>query len=40
MSLYKEAKEQKEIQKKKNRIRIATWLIVAVALILVWYFTK
>lgn len=40
MSFYKEAKEQEEIRKKKNRIRIATWIIIAIALVSVWYFTK
>jgi uncharacterized membrane protein YidH (DUF202 family) len=40
MSFYKEAKEQEAIRKKKNRIRIATWIIVAIALVLVWFFTK
>ncbi|PSL41919.1 hypothetical protein B0H99_101165 [Planomicrobium soli] len=40
MSFYKEAKEQEELRKKKNQIRIATWIIVAIALVLVWYLTK
>ena len=40
MSFYKEAKEQGEIRKKRNRIRVATWVIVAFALVLAWYFTK
>ncbi|MDN7243997.1 hypothetical protein ACSFXN_10240 [Planococcus sp. 1R117A] len=40
MSLMKDVKEEAEIRKKRNRIRIATWVIVAIVLVLVWYFTK
>lgn len=40
MPLLKDVKEQEEIRKKKNLIRIVTWAIVAVALLLVWYFTQ
>lgn len=40
MPLGKEAKEQDEIRKKKNRIRVVTWVIVALALFLYWYFAK
>ncbi|WP_255472988.1 hypothetical protein [Planomicrobium sp. CPCC 101079] len=40
MSFYKEEKEREAIRKKKNRIRIATWIIIAIALVLAWYFTK
>lgn len=40
MPLLKDVKETEEIRKKKNLIRIMTWVIVAVVLVLVWYFTK
>ncbi|WP_268951328.1 hypothetical protein [Planococcus soli] len=40
MPLLKDVKETEEIRKKKNLIRIMTWVIVAIALVLVWYFTK
>ena len=40
MPLLKDVKEQEEIRKKQNLIRIMTWVIVAVVLVLVWYFTK
>lgn len=40
MPLLKDVKEQEEIRKKKNLIRIMTWVLVAVALLLVWYFTQ
>lgn len=40
MPLLKDVKEQEEIRKKQNLIRIITWVIVAVILVLVWYFTK
>ena len=40
MPLLKDVKEQEEIRKKQNLIRIITWVIVAVVLVLVWYFTK
>lgn len=40
MSLMRDVKEEAEIRKKRNRIRIATWIIVAIALAAVWYFTK
>ncbi|MDQ0427509.1 flagellar biogenesis protein FliO [Planomicrobium stackebrandtii] len=40
MPLLKDVKETEEIRKKKNLIRIMTWIIVAIALVLVWYFTK
>ncbi|HSI67399.1 MAG TPA: hypothetical protein VK947_08295 [Planococcus sp. (in: firmicutes)] len=40
MSLLKEEKEKEAIRKKRNQIRIITWLVVAVALVLVWYFTN
>ncbi|WP_275425613.1 hypothetical protein [Planococcus versutus] len=40
MSLLKDVKEQEEIRKKRNLIRILTWIIVAIALVLIWVFTK
>jgi 2-phospho-L-lactate guanylyltransferase (CobY/MobA/RfbA family) len=40
MSLMKDVKEEAEIRKKRNQIRMATWVIVAIVLVLVWYFTK
>lgn len=40
MPLLKDVKEQDEIRKKKNLIRIMTWVIVGIVLVLVWYFTK
>ena len=40
MPLLKDVKEQEEIRKKQNLIRIMTWVIVAIVLVLVWYFTK
>ncbi|WP_255548226.1 hypothetical protein [Planococcus beijingensis] len=40
MPLLKDVKEQEEIRKKQNPIRIITWVIVAIVLVLVWYFTK
>lgn len=40
MPLMKDVKEQEEIRKKKNLIRIITWVIVAIVLLLVWYFTR
>ncbi|WKA49544.1 hypothetical protein QWY22_11585 [Planococcus liqunii] len=40
MPLMKDVKEEAEIRKKRNLIRIITWVIVAVVLALVWYFTK
>ncbi|MDN3426377.1 hypothetical protein QL992_02530 [Microbacterium sp. APC 3898] len=40
MPLLKDVKEQEEIRKKQNLIRIITWVIVAIVLVLVWYFTK
>ncbi|WP_285228664.1 hypothetical protein [Planococcus sp. ISL-110] len=40
MPLLKDVKEQEEIRKKKNLIRIMTWGIVAIALVLAWFFTK
>ncbi|WP_261384281.1 hypothetical protein [Planococcus sp. CPCC 101016] len=40
MPLLKDVKEQEEIRKKQNLIRIITWVIVAVVLVLVWYFTR
>ena len=40
MPLLKDVKEQQEIRKKQNLIRIITWIIVAVVLVLVWYFTR
>lgn len=39
MPLLKEVKEQEEIRKKQNLIRIMTWVIVAIVLVLVWYST-
>ncbi len=40
MPLLKDVKEQEEIRKKQNLIRIITWVIVAIVLVLVWYFTR
>lgn len=40
MPLLKDVKEQEEIRKKQNLIRIITWVIVAIVLVLAWYFTK
>ena len=40
MPLLKDVKEQEEIRKKQNLIRILTWVIVAIVLVLVWYFTR
>lgn len=40
MPLMKDVKEQEEIRKKQNLIRILTWVIVAIVLVLVWFFTK
>jgi hypothetical protein len=40
MPLMKDVKEEAEIRKKRNLIRIITWIIVAIALVLVWYFTN
>ncbi len=40
MPLLKDVKEQEEIRKKRNFVRILTWVIVAIALVLIWFFTK
>ncbi|WP_269147306.1 hypothetical protein [Planococcus antarcticus] len=40
MPLLKDVKEQEEIRKKKNLIRIITWIAIAIALVLIWYFTN
>ncbi|WP_394121710.1 hypothetical protein [Planococcus donghaensis] len=40
MPLMKDVKEQEEVRKKQNLIRIITWIIVAIVLVLVWYFTR
>lgn len=40
MPLMKDVKGQEEIRKKKNLIRVVTWVIVAIVLVLVWYFTR
>ncbi|MCP2036297.1 putative nucleic acid-binding Zn ribbon protein [Planomicrobium sp. HSC-17F08] len=40
MPLMKDVKEEAEIRKRRNLIRIITWVIVAIVLVLVWYFTK
>lgn len=40
MSMLKEVKQQEEIQKKRHKIRIATWVITGIILVLIWYFAK
>lgn len=40
MPLMKDVKEEAEIRKKRNLIRMITWTIVAIVLVLVWYFTN
>jgi len=40
MPLMKDVKEEAEIRRKRNLIRIITWVIVAIVLALVWYLTK
>lgn len=40
MSLMKDVKEEKEVRIKRTKIRIATWSIIAVVLIIVWFVTK
>ncbi|WP_263298518.1 hypothetical protein [Planococcus sp. 4-30] len=40
MPFMKDVKEQEEIRKKQNLIRILTWVIVAIVLVVVWYFTR
>lgn len=37
MPLLKEVKEEEEIQKKRNLVRVITWVAVAVALVIIWY---
>ncbi|MGI2327005.1 hypothetical protein [Planococcus sp. YIM B11945] len=40
MAFMKEAKEKEEVRKKRNRIRLITWIVAALILFAVWYFTK
>ncbi|MGE6370483.1 hypothetical protein ACQKDD_11930 [Planococcus kocurii] len=40
MPLLKDVKEQGEIRKKQNLIRVMTWVFIAIALVLIWYFTS
>lgn len=37
MPLLKEVKEEEEIRKKRNLVRVITWVAVAVALVIIWY---
>lgn len=37
MPLLKEVKEEEEIRKKRNLVRVITWIAVAVALVIIWY---
>lgn len=37
MPFLKDVKEEEEIRKKRNMIRIITWIAIAIALFLIWY---
>lgn len=37
MPLLKEVKVEEEIRKKRNLVRVITWVAVAVALVIIWY---
>lgn len=37
MPLLKEVKEQQEIRRKRNLIRIITWISIAIVLFILWY---
>ncbi len=37
MPLLKDVKEQEELRKKRNLVRIITWISIAVVLFILWY---
>lgn len=37
MPMLKEVKEQEEIRRKRNIIRVITWISIAVVLFILWY---
>ncbi|GEM_PF-3852178 len=37
MPLLKDVKEQEELRKKRNLVRIITWVSIAVVLFILWY---
>lgn len=37
MPLLKDVKEQQELRKKRNLVRIITWISIAVVLFILWY---
>lgn len=37
MPLLKDVKEQEELRKKRNLVRIITWISIAVVLFVLWY---
>ncbi len=37
MPLLKDVKEQEELRKERNLVRIITWISIAVVLFILWY---
>ncbi len=37
MPLLKDVKEQQELRKKRNLVRVITWISIAVVLFILWY---
>lgn len=37
MPLLKDVKEQEELRKKRNLVRIITWISISVVLFILWY---
>lgn len=37
MPLLKDVKEQEELRKKRNLVRVLTWISIAVVLFILWY---
>lgn len=37
MPFLKDVKEQEEIRKKRNLVRIITWIAIAIVLFILWY---
>lgn len=37
MPLLKDVKEQEELRKKRNLVRIITWISITVVLFILWY---
>lgn len=40
MPLLKEVTDPQEVRKKRNPLRIVTWALAAVILIVIWFFTN